>query len=164
MKEYTLVFKWSISRARDTYGYNICSLWVDRIKVTSCNGGGYDMQGTVLGNWISGAFETELLTLDKKYYGLTFHNPNYDPGKAIIDDKTVEEREESGESFGLERYQSFHKDSSPIPTKSHVIPLINGACGFSSVGDIINAIGYRLEHIHTTGNEAIYKLVHYKEK
>lgn len=42
-----LEFKWSVSRARDTFGYNICSLWIHtdagREKVASACGGGYDM-------------------------------------------------------------------------------------------------------------------------
>lgn len=49
MKTKVLQFKWTISRGRDTYGYNICSLYVDGKKVSGCSGGGYDMMGTCLG-------------------------------------------------------------------------------------------------------------------
>ncbi len=71
MKTKVLQFKWTISRGRDTYGYNICSLYVDGKKVTSCNGGGYDMIGTCLGDWIEKEFREELKSLDvDKYYGL----------------------------------------------------------------------------------------------
>ena len=45
-----LTFKWTVSRGRDSYGYNIVTLRVDGDKVSSCNGGGYDMKGTCLGN------------------------------------------------------------------------------------------------------------------
>src|SRR3972149_2780023 len=118
MKEYLLEFKWTVSKGRDTYGYNICSLYVDGSKVSACNGGGDDMQGKALGNWIALTFEKELvgLTIPKsrrngqdvqEYYGLTFHDPGFDPGKVKVDrapvfgkdediGKTVDELEEEG--------------------------------------------------------------------
>lgn len=160
----TLELKWSVSRGRDTYGYNICSLYVDRVKVSSCNGGGYDMQGTALGNWVERAFREELLTLTEPFYGLTFHDPNYDPAKVVIDGQTIEEREEAGLSLGLERYQAFHGASSKVPTERHVIPLIDGACGFGEVEKVLRAIGYRLEYVPTRGrNQSIYRLVKLEE-
>lgn len=59
----SLEFKWSVSRGRDTAGYNICSLYVDGRKVASTCGGGYDMKGTVLGKYIAGAYADRLLAL-----------------------------------------------------------------------------------------------------
>ena len=100
--EHTLVFKWGVSRGRATYGYSICSLYVNGKKVAMCNGGGYDMQGTVFGNWIASKFKDELLKLE--------------------------------------------------------IPMIDGACGFSSVKTIIEALGYKLEYIHNNSKESIYVL------
>ena len=47
-----LEFRWTTSRARDSYGYNRCTLYAGRDKVASTCGGGYDMKGTVLGNFI----------------------------------------------------------------------------------------------------------------
>lgn len=232
----TLEFKWTVSRGRDTYGYNICSLFVDGVKRAACNGGGYDMEGTSLGNWMQKEFKEELLALrpedmpkqshweraekpgrycaecitndaidgkeetklpndaetcpkcggetridhnegktvdqGRYFYGLSFHNPNYDPGKAVVgkdctdrtlgagaEGKTVAEAEKAGESFGLERYQAFYSASSKHPTKEHVIPLIDGACGKSSVQAILRAVGYELEYIPTRSkNNSIYKL------
>lgn len=218
-----LEFKWTVSRGRDTYGYNICSLYVDGQKVSACNGGGYDMKGTALGNWIARTYADRLcalseqdmpenshwepdfkavicyqcatdralngqkpysIRLDKEcpdewpncpgcgkpmdrdrragkrvndgrgFYGLTFHDPHYDPGKATIgrdcDDrtlgdgaagKTVERAESEGTSFGLERYQAIYRASSPHATERHTVPSIDGACGFSSVEKIMGAIG-----------------------
>ena len=166
--EYRLEFKWSVSRGRNSYGYNICSLWVDGYKVSSCNGGGYDMQGTALGNWIAHVAADDLVKLEipmsrrngedvQEYYGLTFHDPDYDPGKAVIDGETVEQREKEGKSLGLERYQSFYKASSRVPTERHTVPLIDGGCGFSSVERIVNAIGYSLEYVPTKSkNVTVY--------
>ena len=64
MKQAGLEFRWSISRGRDTYGYNICSLWVDGYKVAACNGGGYDMEGTVFAIWIESNFQKRLNKLE----------------------------------------------------------------------------------------------------
>ncbi len=67
MKTKHLEIRWSVSRGRDTYGYNICSLWVDGVKVASCNGGGYDMVGTVLGSYIAKNYADRLKSLKASY-------------------------------------------------------------------------------------------------
>jgi hypothetical protein len=243
----TLNFVWTTSRGRDTYGYNICSLYVDGRKVSACNGGGYDMKGTSLGNWIARAYADRLLKLRAKdmpanshweraehprrlcekldcmidinsdhlietkdlaylpadaetcpkcggptridyqdgrrvddgryFYGLTFHDPNYDPGKAIIGKdcsdrtlggpskgKTVEQAETAGKSFGLERYQAAYTASSKVPTKRHTVPLINGGYGFSTVERIMDAIGLRLEWINTRSKKTDTYTLHDKRE
>lgn len=66
-----LVTRWTVSRGRETYGYNICTLLHNNQRIAACNGGGYDMTGTVLGVFIENNFQKELIKLDpKKYYGL----------------------------------------------------------------------------------------------
>ena len=172
----TLEFRWTVSRGRETYGYNICTLYVDGRKVARCNGGGYDMKGTCLGNWIAREYADRLLGLKpddmperahydsekqqrvdegRYFYGLTFHDPSYDPGKAVIGTdcsdrttskesavgKTVNQAEDANISFGLERLQAAYRASSKFPTERHTIPLIDGACGQSSVEKIAKAIG-----------------------
>lgn len=235
----TLEFRWTVSRGRDTYGYNICTLYVDGRKVARCNGGGYDMKGTCLGSFIAAAYADRLNGLrpedmpeqshwqpdrkricngkcfeewnakrieaiadDKEYdgdlprlpedcyecptcggdtrpsgdgksiddghyfYGLTFHDPNYDPSKAVIGKdcsehclsnedktgKTVEEAEAAGVSFGLERIQAVYSASSKHATERHTVPSIDGACGFESVVKIAEAIGLKLEWVHGRRN------------
>ena len=140
-KKYNLKFKWTVSKAQDTYGYNICTLLVDGQKVARCNGGGYDMQGTCLGDWVASQFKDLLLKIKQDFYGLTFHNPNWQPSKEII------KREEEGKSLGLERYQDFYKQSSKLPTEKHTIPQIDGACGFSSVEKILRHLGFNINLI-----------------
>jgi hypothetical protein len=93
------------------------------------------------------------------FYGLTYHDPNFDPGKAIVgkdcldrtmgegEGKTVEEAEKAGESLGLECYQAFNSASSKYPTERHTVPLIDGACGFEAVKMIMRAIGLTLEYV-----------------
>jgi len=87
------------------------------------------------------------------FYGLTFHDPDFDPGKARIgvdchdrtmgkgsEGKTVAEAEDAGESLGLERYQAFYSASAKQPDSSHRVPLIDGGCGFDQVVKILEAI------------------------
>jgi hypothetical protein len=246
----SITIRWGTSRGQDTYGYTTCSLRNQRGKrVAACNGGGYDMRGTVLGNWIARTFANELCALTpaqmdpqshwqpkharqcdgkcaedyraaftnavageintvagetpepaplpdlpddcfecpvckgatrasrdgkridegRYFYGLTFHDPDYDPGKAVIgkdcsdrtfsgqsNGKTVEQAEKDGDTVGLERYQAFYSASSKVPTERHRIPLIDGACGVSSVMRILNAIGLSLEKVHDSSKLDIY--------
>jgi hypothetical protein len=144
MDQFSLRFQWTVSRAHETYGWNLCTLYVNRDKVARCNGGGYDMEGTVLGMWIAKRFPEHLRNkITTPMYGLTFHDPDFDPGKAVVPDtgETVEAREAAGESMGLERYQATYRASSPIPTPSHRIPRLDGACGKECMIDVLKAIG-----------------------
>ena len=152
---YAIKFKWTVSKARDSYGYNICTLIVDGEKVSRCNGGGYDMKGTCFGNWVAYQFKDELLKFKKQFHGLTFHNPNYK-----VDDEIIL-KEQKGESFGLERYQDFYKQSSKLPTEKHTIAQIDGACGFSCVENILNELGYSLTCVYY--KDGIYTVQKTKE-
>jgi hypothetical protein len=139
--KYNLKFRWTTSRGRDTYGYNICSLLVNGEKVASCNGGGYDMQGTSLGDWVARKFKDQLLKFDQEFTGLKFYNPNWKPSQETLD-------QEKKDGFqGLTRYQDFHSASSKLPTEQHTVPDIDGAYGFQSVTKIIVELGYTLELI-----------------
>ena len=138
---YNLKFKWTTSKAQDSYGYNVCTLLVNREKKARCNGGGYDMQGTCLGDWIAKEFEKGLLKFKQDFYGLTYHNPNWQPT-----DETIEKEKKDG-FVGLARYQDFYKQSSSLPTEKHTIPQIDGACGFSSVEKILNNLGFKISLI-----------------
>jgi len=71
MTEY-LSLKWTVSRARDTYGYNVVTLRDESGNRYRANGGGYDMTGTVFGQWLMTAHQDKLATLDPAdFYGLT---------------------------------------------------------------------------------------------
>lgn len=166
-----LEFKWTVSRGRDTYGYNICTLYANSEKVARCNGGGYDMTGTCLGNFIAKRYAERLRKLKipmsqrngvavREYYGLTYHDPDFNPAKAVLPSgKTVEQAEKNGDSFGLDRYQQFYKASSNVPSKQHRIPLIDGACGWSSVERIANAIKLTLHYQDSRSkNSKFYRL------
>lgn len=170
-----LTIRWGTSRGRNSYGYTTCSLRDDTGKRRAmCNGGGYDLRGTVIGNWIASEFPAELVALTpeiaKSLGGLTYHNPNYDPGKAVIgkdchnrtmggaDGKTVEQAEADGESLGLERYQAFYGASSPIPTDMHTIPLLDGGCGESAMMKVLRALGLSLHQTKNTSTYDVYTI------
>ena len=70
MKTYNIQFKSGTSRGRDSYGYNIVSLYVDCIKVAMTVGVGYDMRGTVLGQWLTKNFQDKLRKLPANYGSL----------------------------------------------------------------------------------------------
>lgn len=61
-----LSVKYGTSRGRDTYGYSIVTLVdTDTGKRYRTCGGGYDMHGTVLADWLSDVLQDELLGLLK---------------------------------------------------------------------------------------------------
>lgn len=150
--------RWTVSRARDSYGYNICTLWQDGERIARCDGGGYDMVGTVFGVFIAKQFADRLRErITSMHYGLRFIDPTYDPGKAKIahdfygdpaPERTVEEAEAAGESLGLDRYQAAYAASSDLPTATHTVPRIDGGCGMSSVERIAQTIGVTIRTVH----------------
>ena len=238
--------KWGTSKGRDTYGYTTAALYYDGRKVAACNGGGYDMRGTVVGDWITDTMTPALLKLkpevmpehshwqperarycagkcreaaieararkdgtaeelpklaedcwecphcggetypsrdgktvkDGRYfYGLTFHDPHFNPAKAVVgkdcsdrtlakdgsNGQTVAEAEAAGVSFGLERYQAIYSASSKFPTRRHRVPSIDGACGLSSVETILRAVGLALKRLdrneHRSSGPELYEVV-----
>jgi len=115
--EALLQFKWTTSRGRDTYGYNISSLYVNGHKVASCNGGGYDMQGTCLGDFLSANFQDELKKLHSGlFYGL-FHSLN-----------------------------SFKKFKNMKHSSKNTKTYCDGGCGWNSMINIANAIGLEIKY------------------
>jgi hypothetical protein len=185
-----LNINWSVSRNPESYGDNVCTLRHEGKKLASCDGGGYDMVGKVFGNWMTKEFAVELNALNpadapvkppsepawwlptsedlpdgntaiQRWYGLTFHDPNYDPGKTTFKcedgvTRTIDEAEKLGVSLGLERYQDQFKASSAVPTKTHTVPSIDGACGLDSVRAIMHAIGFDIRCLEGSRTKGVY--------
>lgn len=62
MNSNYLKLSWSISRGRDTDGYNICRLDDNNEgQRYRCMGGGYDMTGSVVGEWLKKTYQERLL-------------------------------------------------------------------------------------------------------
>lgn len=136
----TLTFNWTTSRARDSYGWNICTLkGFKGDKIASTCGGGYDMKGTVLGEMINKYFTYELKKLvansgsmdtPSGFYGLSHYNPNA---------KTSKRR--------------FLKRAT-----SNTRTYVDGGCGFDSMRRILEKIGYKIEFVKETKNSSTYTL------
>lgn len=111
-----LQIKWSISRGRDTYGYNICTLKDSFSKPMffRCNGGGYDMQGTVLSNWLITNYYHRLNTLHAHL-------------------KVGDSENRSGVNYGLFLSQEGKRI------------YLDGACGLSSMINIAKKIGIEIK-------------------
>ena len=153
----TLKFKYTTSKGRDTYNYNICSLWVDGEKQSSTCGGGYDMKGKALGNWIARKFQNELLEFKEEFYGLKFYDPNWQPSTECLE---KEKKDELTKLTGLARYQDFYKQSSNLPTEKHTHATLDGACGFGCMTAILKNIGYSLKYVDGTSNTTTYILTY----
>jgi len=111
-----LEFKWTVSHARDTYGYNICTLYVDDKKVARCNGGGYDMEGTVLGAWMEKTYQDRLRGLDpKNFHGLFPASCPPIPRVCLDGACGIESMIAIGEAIGL----TFHRV--PLQSKKQTI-------------------------------------------
>jgi hypothetical protein len=138
-------FKWTISRGRDTYGYNICTLYINGEKVSSCSGGGYDMQGTALGDWIEMQFPEELKTLEAGT-------------SRVVKTKRGEYQERSGFG-GLFFFVQGEKYGSRSRWIEGAKIRVDGGCGICCMEDILKALGYYLRYIPTKSkNNAQYIL------
>lgn len=73
--------KWTISKAKKTMGYNICSLWESGHRLYSCKGtGDYDMEGTVVAQWLVANWGTRIEKLySPNFYGLSFIGEDTNP-------------------------------------------------------------------------------------
>jgi hypothetical protein len=129
----SLHFKWTVSRGRDTYAYNICTLLVDGATVGRCMGGGYDMQGTCLGQWIENSFQLELLDkMERK--AIIIGARHYDTKAGRVSHFPIE-------GFSGIWLKELQKTNG---TKEQSITL-DGGCGFESMKRIAEAIGIKLQ-------------------
>jgi hypothetical protein len=64
MERTSLMIDWSKSRAQGSYGWNICRLkdTYTGKRYRTC-GGGFDMIGSVLGNWLADRYQDRLETI-----------------------------------------------------------------------------------------------------
>lgn len=124
-----LEFQWSTSRGYATYGYTLCSIWVNGTeKVAATCGLGYDLAGVVLGEFIKEYFKEDLKKLDPEvYYGLSF----YDAKK---------------------KKKKYRKHYNPGNTV-----YLDGACGFRNMQAVLHALGFTIERTVNKTNVSIYQ-------
>ena len=127
--ETYLTVKWSVSRGRETHGYNICTVTDQNTgKRYSCNGGGYDMLGTSFAEWLEDVHQAELVSIADKADHAYTDGVRTDPGLAPRESATL---------YGMTAY--LHKDGSV-----HRVRL-DGACGMSSMERIAKELGLTLK-------------------
>lgn len=140
MQNSTIEITKGTSRGKDTYGYALVTLYHDGVKISSCNGGGYDMAGTVLGEWIKKNFSAKLKKFSSNYgtgdtvkgfYGLVFYK---DDGK---------------------RVHEYGKD---------VKVSVDGACGWSAMMRILEACGWTLKSIKTHASADLWMVMKYRKR
>lgn len=114
-----LTVKHSISRAKDSYGYNRVTLTdTSTGKKYSAVGGGYDMAGTVFGEWLQDNCQAELLAIaHKAYYTYDSKTLSYNDNPCQI------------KLYGMTAYT--HKEYVGL----------DGACGLECMLTIAKAIG-----------------------
>lgn len=141
---FNILFKWTVSRGQDTYGYNICSIYVNGEKKGSTCGGGYDMKGTAMGIWIEKHFFNELSVLAKS-----------DIKKARLLKKKRYYNDSVKKHYGF--IASGYTDSNG---KRIAKWLLDGGCGFSSMINILNLLGYKCQYISTNNKrgEGFYQV------
>lgn len=130
-----LTLGWGISQARDTAGYNIRRLRDDSTgKRYRCNGGGYDMTGTVFADWLCDAYQDRLRAIADQAH-MTY-------GAEPVDDGPLPRTVNDNGLYGMYAYV----DGSV---------RVDGACGMSSVVRIAEAAGLSVQRVYgrTGGGE-----------
>jgi len=119
-----MTIKWTTSTERETEGWNICTLYDGTRKVARCIGGGYDMIGTVWGNYIAEEFAPRLaLIQDRVWY------------------RWINNQLQETHLFNPTALYGFSTDHDGKP-------VIDGACGIESVLQIAEAIGVHPKFSH----------------
>lgn len=126
MKINHLTLSWSISRGRDTEGYNICRLDSrDTGTRYKCMGGGYDMIGTVFGDFLEAEHQIQLQAWTHK-----------------------QAMEDAG--YVTKGYKRLVNDHRGVVIKPDGAVSLDGACGIESMLRIAEAIGLDVEREYIT--------------
>jgi len=124
------MIKWSISRAADTYGYNVVTLTDSETgKKYKASGGGYDMTGTVFADWMEDLFQDKLKTLASRAVSSVFYAEGVYVSRNYNDAK-------GDDLYGM---TAVYHDG-----KLHKV-IIDGACGLDTVISICKAAGLDVE-------------------
>ena len=135
-----LALKHGVSRGQDTFGYNLVTLAdSDTGKRFRTCGGGYDMVGTVFGNWLQANQQAKLLTIahdcDKAYDTVN---------KRYIHRST----DQNVFGFGLHS-KYLYGSTCQIDDKGQVLSVsLDGACGLDCMIAIAKHIGVQVEMVY----------------
>lgn len=124
MDKKILTIKWGKSRGVNTYGYAICTLYANGKKETTTKGGGYDMKGTVLGEYLKRYYLPRIMTLTGNYGSM-------DDGSG---------------HYGLMYYHPTTSERSKVYKEGYGVSL-DGGCGWNAMVSIAHAIGIEIEYM-----------------
>lgn len=143
-----LNISWTTSKGRDTYGYNICRLDDRQRRFKTC-GGGYDMLGTVLGDWIENTFQARLQQIANRAGAHYSKAEGYKSNDGdIVSDKFPQLR--IPRLYGMARNDDT----------GHV--SLDGACGVSCMVEIAEALNVSLSaNIDRKGHVVNYMFTAY---
>ena len=124
---------WSTSRGMNSYGWNICRLddSLTGRRFRTC-GGGYDMIGTVLGEWLAATYQDRLRAIGLQAGSFYSKASGYKTHRTMDGGSLPFGRPDPAYLYGMTR----NDDTGAV--------TIDGACGVSSVCAIAAAIGLRL--------------------
>lgn len=133
MSNQYLPISWSTSRGQSTYGWNICRLddrETDK-RYRTC-GGGYDMIGTVLGQWLEDKYQDRLRSIGMRAGSYFSKAGGYQSHRITEGGSLPYGRPDPSYFYGMTR----NDDTGAI--------TIDGACGRTTVLTIADAIGISL--------------------
>lgn len=145
MTEHELHIKYGTSRGRYTYGYTTVSLYERGERKAACNGGGYDMRGTVFAGWLTQTYQAQLMALGKKG---RFATVTWD-GKP--EGGYTRSPSKKNELYGGTYYNKGTRGYDGKKDKPPSVRL-DGACGFTSMERIAEAIGLKVRLINAGRN------------
>ena len=153
-----LTVKWSTSRGRETYGYNICTVTDQETgKHFRCMGGGYDMLGTSIGEWIQDTYQDRLVAISNQAYMRRTENTG---DKTGLWNQEKNDKGLYGMSYYVHSNLNQEKNDKGLYGMSYYVHsnlvVLDGACGINSIETIAKAIGVKLSRTwnqkgHTTG-------------
>jgi hypothetical protein len=116
-----LTVTWSVSRGRETYGYNICRLDdYDTGQRYRALGGGYDIVGTVFADWLTECYQPRLVEISER-------------ASSVWCNGSRQHRDSADALYGM----TFNETSKRV--------LLDGACGLGSVFRVAEAIGLTVQ-------------------
>lgn len=149
-------FSQGTSRGRDTYGYNVVTLKFNGTKQAQTCGGGYDMQGTCLGEFIEKAFPVSLSKLASKRAGTT--TTQNEAGRYS---STYHTNAGSGNMSNWTPNPNF-KESALVGLTFYTHDKtagLDGGCGFSAMQEVLKALGVSMAWKATSKKDGFYILV-----
>ena len=144
-----LVWRWTTSRARNSYGWNICTLYADGEKVGSTCGGNYDMMGTAFGEFLENTYYDRLLKLHRRAGSRYSISPSGEYKR--LKTKKAHRWSNHGEFYGLTAY---YKRGEKKPFKMS----LDGATGSESMWKIARKIGLSRKYHGETKSTTTYTL------